>query len=148
MYVVLPVFELIPKLTNQPSFDDPRIYLESLPRPGMKFQKITDTQWDVTRRHLPRPARTGRPRADDRKTLDAIMYVCVTGIRWIDHLPERYGSKSTAHRRLQDWQKAGVWKKILAAAVKAAHNNSNSKAQLEAISVDSSSVAAKKGATA
>ena len=92
----------------------------------MKFQKITDTQWDVTRRHLPRPARTGRPRADDRKTLDAIMYVCVTGIRWIDHLPERYGPESTAHRRLQDWQKAGVWKKILGAAtVKAAHNNND-----------------------
>ncbi|MCE2614350.1 MAG: transposase [Nitrosopumilus sp. (ex Thoosa mismalolli)] len=138
--------ELIPKLTNQSFFDDPRIYLKPLPRHDMKFQKITDTQWDAIRKHLPRPARTGRPRADNRRTLDAILYVCVTGTRWID-LPERYGSKSTAHRRLQDWQKAGVWKKILAAAVKAAHNN-NSKAQLEAISVDSSSVAAKKGATA
>ena len=124
------------------------IWNDSLPRPGIKFQKITDTQWDVTRKHLPRPARTGRPRADDRRrTLDAILYVCVTGIRWIDHLPERYGSKSTAHRRLQNWQKAGVWKGTLVAAVRAAHNN-NSKAQLEAISVDSSSVAAKKGAPA
>ena len=114
----------------------------------MKFQKITDAQWNVIRRYLPKPARTGRPRADDRRALDAILYVCVTGTRWIGHLPERYGPKSTAHKRLQDWQKTGMWKKILAAAIKAAHNNSNSKAQLEAISVDSLSVAAKKGATA
>ena len=141
--------ELIPKLTNQSSFDDIRIYLELLPRQGMKFQKMTDTQWDAIRKHLPKPARTGRPRADDRRTLDAILYVCVAGTRWIDHLPERYGPESTAHRRLQDWQKAGVWKRILAATVKVAHinsNNSNNRAQLEVISVDSSSVAAKKGA--
>ena len=107
---------------------------------------MTDAQWNVIQKHLPKPAQTGRPRANYRKTLDAILYVCVTGIRWID-LPERYGSKSTAHRRLQDWQKTGVWKGMLVAAVKVAHNNSNSRTHLGAIPIDSLSVAAKKEAT-
>ena len=134
-------------MTNQSFFDDLRIYLEFLPRHDIKFQKTTDVQWDVIRKHLPKPARTGMPRAyDRRRTLDAILYVCVTGIRWTDHLPERYGPKSTAHRKLQDWQKAGVWKKIHVATVRVAHNSN--KTQLEAISIASSSVAAKKGATA
>ena len=44
MYVVLPVFELIPKMTNQPSFDDPRIYLEPLPRHGMMHSKKRQTR--------------------------------------------------------------------------------------------------------
>ena len=93
--------------------------------------------------HLPKPARTGRPRADDRRAADAMLYVCVTGCRWID-LPERYGSKSTAHKRLQDWRGAGVWKGIPAAAVKAAHEGEGRR-QVRAISAGSPSVPAKKG---
>jgi transposase len=36
------------------------------------------------------------------------MYVLVTGIAW-RHLPRELGvSPATAHRRLQEWQRAGV----------------------------------------
>jgi hypothetical protein len=34
-----------------------------------------------------------------------------SGARWKD-LPSRYGSPSTCHRRLQEWQELGVWEHI------------------------------------
>ena len=108
----------------------------------MKFQEITDEQWKMISPHLPKPARTGRPRADDRKTVNGILFVGITGCRWTG-MSQRYGSKSTAHRRLQNWQRRGIWKNILSAAVKSAHRSG--KMQLQKISVDSSSVPAKKG---
>ena len=51
-------------------------------------------------KYIPKPARTGRPRSNDRVTINGIMFVLVTGCRWRE-MPEKYGSKSTAHRRLQ-----------------------------------------------
>lgn len=68
----------------------------------MKFQEISDMQWETMQKHLPKPARTGRPRCDDRTTINGIMFVLVTGCRW-EEMPKRYGSKSTAHHRLQKW---------------------------------------------
>ena len=75
--------------------------------------------------------------------INAIIFVLITGCRWID-LPSRYGSKSSAHRRFQDLQQKGIWKKILKCAIKSAHKSD--KLNLQKISVDSSSIAAKKGA--
>ena len=59
-------------------------------------------------------------------------------------MPEKYGSKSTAHRRLQNWQQRKVWKNILSGAIKSACKSGN--LQLQRISVDSSTVPAKKEA--
>ena len=60
---------------------------------------ITDSQWARIRPHLPRRAAVvGRPKSDDHTTVNATVFVLVTGCRWAD-LPPRYGSKSTAHRR-------------------------------------------------
>ena len=59
----------------------------------MQFQEITNKQWDMVKSHLPKPARTGRPRADGRTMINAIIFVLITGCRWID-LPAKYGSKS------------------------------------------------------
>ena len=110
----------------------------------MQFQEISDKQWNIIQKHLPSPARTGRPRYDDRTTINGIMFVLITGCRWSE-MPERYGSKSTAHRRLQNWQQKRVWQKILSDAIKSAHKSG--KLQLQKISIDSSTIAAKKGET-
>ncbi len=32
----------------------------------MKYQELSDEQWSMIQKHLPKPARTGRPRHDDR----------------------------------------------------------------------------------
>jgi len=110
----------------------------------MQFQEITNKQWNMIEPHLPPPSRTGRPRADDRTMINAIIFVLITGCRWID-LPARYGSKSSAHRRFQDLQQKGILKKILKNVIKSAHRSG--KMNLEKISVDSSSIPAKKRET-
>ena len=95
--------------------------------------------------NLPKSGGVGRPRSDDRRTVNAVLYVCITGCRWTD-LPARYGPKSTAHRRLQNWQADGTWAGILRAAILAASRQD--RLRLDAISVDSSTIPAKKGAAA
>ncbi|HZA21114.1 MAG TPA: transposase [Dehalococcoidia bacterium] len=57
------------------------------------------------------PKLRGRPRADDRRTINGILWVLRSGARWRD-LPKEFGSSSTCHRRLQEWQEQGVWEHI------------------------------------
>jgi transposase len=73
--------------------------------------ELTDTQWRLILPLLPPKAHTGRPRAEDRKTLNGILWVLRTGARWAD-MPREYGAPSTAHVRLQIWAKQGVWESI------------------------------------
>jgi len=108
----------------------------------MQFQELSDKQWNAIKPHIPKPAHTGRPRSDDRMTINGIIYVLISGCRWRE-MPKMYGSKSTAHLRLQTLQQRGTWKKILFSAIKSAHKQN--KINLRYISVDSSSIAAKKG---
>jgi len=68
-------------------------------------------QWAFIRPLLPPPARTGRPRVDDRRTVDGILYVLITGCRWQD-LPREYGAPTTVWRRLKRWGDEGVWEYI------------------------------------
>lgn len=73
---------------------------------------LTDQEWQIIRSLLPVHSRNGRPRANDRKTLNGILYVLHTGCRWEDIPPERYGSGSTCWRRFDQWQKFGIWDMI------------------------------------
>ena len=72
---------------------------------------LTEKQWHLIAPLLPPRARRGRPRADDRRTLNGILWVLRTGARWAD-LPPRYGASSTCHARLQRWQHAGIWQRL------------------------------------
>jgi len=108
----------------------------------MKYQEISDKQWNMIESHLPKPAKTGRPRSDDRTILNGIIYVLIAGCRWSE-MPKRYGDDSTANRRLNKWQQEGIWKNILSGIIKSA--NSSGKLNLQKIAVDSSSIPAKKG---
>jgi transposase len=65
----------------------------------MEFRELSDEQRQFIQLLLPPGARTGRPRADDRRTLKGILYVPVTGCRWMD-TPKEYGSHKMAWRRL------------------------------------------------
>jgi transposase len=73
---------------------------------------LNDQEWELVRRLLPPPAPTGKPRADDPKTINGILYVLKTGCRWEDVPPERYGSGKTCWKRFDRWQKEGVWHAI------------------------------------
>ena len=108
------------------------------------FKELTDKQWGMIKQHVPPPAKTGRPRSDDRKIINGIMFVLTIGCRW-DDIPKRYGDDSTANLRLRRWQQFRVWKEILACAIKPAHRQN--KLNLQKISVGSTTIPAKKGET-
>jgi len=61
----------------------------------MEFCELNDSEWDIIRLLLPPKFRVGRPRSDDWIVLNGILYVLVTGCRWMDmHI--KYGSYKTA----------------------------------------------------
>lgn len=53
----------------------------------------------------------GRPRIDNRRVLEGILWILRRGTRWQD-LPKKCPDPSTCRRRLRDWEKQGVWLKI------------------------------------
>jgi transposase len=77
---------------------------------------LTDSQWAFIQPLLPPPAHTGRPRANDRRTIEGILYILITGCRWQD-LPREYGARTMVWRRLKRWQEEGVWERIWRAAL-------------------------------
>lgn len=104
--------------------------------------ELTNEQWEHIKPLLPRPARTGRPRVDDRKTLNGILWVLRTGARWAD-MPREYGAPSTCHLRLQTWQKQGVWEGIWRALL--AEMDERGKLDWSKAHLDGTFIAAKKG---
>ncbi|HEY1391495.1 MAG TPA: IS5 family transposase [Ktedonobacterales bacterium] len=79
---------------------------------------LTDEQWAFIQPLLPPPARTGRPRANDRRTIEGILYILITGCRWQD-LPREYGAPTTVWRRLGRWGAEGIWERIWRTALAA-----------------------------
>jgi tetratricopeptide (TPR) repeat protein len=73
--------------------------------------RVSDAQWAQIQTLLPPRAPTGRPRADDRRILEAILYVRRRGCAWAA-LPAELGDGATAHRRWRQWQAAGLWARI------------------------------------
>ena len=96
--------------------------------------------------HIPKPAKTGRPRDDGRRTINGtIICVLISGCRW-SGMPTKHGDDSAADRRLNSWQQKGVWKRILSGLIRTAHRQGKTSLQ-KMISVDSPTIPAKKGAT-
>ena len=50
----------------------------------VRFEELTDNQWNLLVPSIPPHAHTGRHRADDRNTVDGILYVLMSGCRWMD----------------------------------------------------------------
>src|SRR2546421_7753943 len=70
-------------------------------------------------RHKARPGKRRRPPVDDRACLAGIVFVLRSGIPW-RMLPREMGCGSgvTCWRRLRDWQRRGVWKRLLHALLR------------------------------
>ncbi|MGH7203193.1 MAG: transposase, partial [Candidatus Levyibacteriota bacterium] len=77
------------------------------------MQRLTEKQWAVLKPLLPKQTfkKGRRPRAKDRKTLNGILWVLRTGAQWSE-MPRRFGSYTTAWRRLKAWEEDGTWERI------------------------------------
>lgn len=78
----------------------------------MRDTDLSAKGWKLIQPLLPRQRRRGRRRADDRRTINGILFVLRTGCRWKD-MPREYGASSTCGRRLVVWQREGVWTRVL-----------------------------------
>ena len=84
-----------------------RLVTSGMPAPA----ELTEAEWATIAALLPPPPASGRHRADDRRTVNGILWVLGTSARW-RALPRRFGSASTCHRRLQCWRRQGVWDRV------------------------------------
>jgi transposase len=76
------------------------------------FKEVDDKLWAKIEPLLPDPKpRTGRRRANLRKTFNGILYIVKTGITWSD-VPRMYGAKSTVHRLHLELCKSGAYLNI------------------------------------
>lgn len=81
---------------------------------------VSDELWETIApllpRHKARPGKRGRPPVDDRAALTGIVFVLQSGIPW-NMLPQEMGCGSgvSCWRRLRQWQRRGIWKKLLVA---------------------------------
>lgn len=73
---------------------------------------LTDKQWERIKPLLLKPAKTGRPRCDDKEVINGILYVLSTGCRWEDMPHDIKTSPQTCNRRLLEYQKRQVWQKM------------------------------------
>jgi len=60
----------------------------------------------------PHPLGTHRPRIPNRRVMDAILLVLRTGMQWNALRVTGVCNSSTAHRRFQEWEQAGVFHEI------------------------------------
>jgi transposase len=73
---------------------------------------ISDADWERIEHLLPgQPGQHGGVAEDNRRFIDAVLYVARTGIPWED-LPARFGKHNTVWRRFDRWAKKGRWKMI------------------------------------
>ena len=75
---------------------------------------VSDELWAKIQPLLPERVNThrfggGRPRADDRKCLNGILFVLRTGCQWNALNATSICPSSTAHDRFQEWVEAGVF---------------------------------------
>ena len=110
---------------------------------------VSDELWERIEPLLPKVERRfrypGRKRLPDRLALQGILFVLHTGIAW-RHLPPElgFGGGSTCYRRLDEWQRAGVWERLRSCLLAELH--AGGELEWSRAVADGSHVQAKKGA--
>jgi putative transposase len=83
-------------------------------RDANELYRISDSLWEQIEPLLPPELprlKGGRPRMDNRKAMEAILYVFRICHRW-SALPHGLGVPSTVRKRFQEWRKAGVFQRM------------------------------------
>src|SRR5690349_6460489 len=72
---------------------------------------VPDALWEMVEKILAvydPPKQTGRPRVDQRRALDGIIYRMRTGCQW-NHLPEAFGNDVSVYRTFRRWEALGLF---------------------------------------
>ena len=110
---------------------------------------LTDEQWRAIKQLVPGRERRrtspkgGRPWIDPREVLNGVLWVLRTGAPWAQ-MPRDYPPYQTCHRRFQNWERQGVFDRILKGL--AEHLRDIGKVDLTEVYIDGSHAGAKRGA--
>jgi putative transposase len=87
-------------------------------RDGLRYASdLTDREWQLVARLLPRPKRVGRPREVDlRVVLNAMLYILATGCQW-RALPKEFPPFTTVQYYFYNWRDTQLWRRINRALV-------------------------------
>ena len=78
----------------------------------MPRQQLTDQQWEAVAPILPgKSSDRGRTGADNRKSLEGMIWILRTGAPWRD-LPSDFGNWNSVYRRFRRWSAKGVFDRI------------------------------------
>ncbi len=100
---------------------------------------LTDQQFALIEPFLPRPKRTGRPPADLREVVNAILYLVRTGCQW-RMLPRDFPPWSTVHTWYRRWRADGTWERVNEALRQQVRRQAGRHPSPRASAVDSQSV--------
>jgi putative transposase len=100
---------------------------------------LTNEQFTLIEPFLPRPKPTGRPPADLRHVLNAILYLVRTGCQW-RLLPKDFPPWSTVHTWYRRWRTDGTWTRINEALRQQVRRQAGRHPSPRASAVDSQSV--------
>ena len=111
---------------------------------------LDDALWAVVEPMLPKerkPGKTGgRPRVSNKQVFTGILFVLRTGLPWqLLPLEMGCGSGSTCWRRFRTWTKRGIWRRLHAVLLQ--ELAWADEIDWDRVAIDSSTVAAKRGAT-
>lgn len=82
-------------------------------RDGLRYASdLTDREWRLVARLLPKPRRVGRPREVDlRVVLNAMLYLLATGCQW-RALPKDFPPFTTVQYYFYNWRDIQLWRRI------------------------------------
>jgi putative transposase len=110
-------------------------------RDGLRYASdLTDREWQLVARLLPKPKRMGRPREVDlRVVLNAMLYVLATGCQW-RALPKDFPPFTTVQYYFYAWRDIQLWRRINRALVARARRAVGRKPTPSAGVIDSQTV--------
>jgi putative transposase len=105
---------------------------------------LTDAQWQVLRRLLPKPAKRGRKAICRRWVLNAVLYVNRTGCQWRS-LPHDFPKWKTVYTIFWRWRRDGVWATLHQVLARQVRQQNGKKPTPSVAIVDSQSIRTAEG---